>query len=244
MIKFSIVIILSVILYLITVLIFYRNIENYLKYRLDFISARDDRRTKIIQLSYFTMEQILIYLSYNSTYAYNYTQSPGILISFEKTNNALMELRTEMESPSISGYIPVQVWNMIYNEMDQYHDFLRYGVLSGIDFYIYESMCMISSSCSNENSNLTAYLDELSELIAALTDIASIAKIDSATQIETQLNSIIYFTSFALLFFVFFYIYFYLPYLAGQCEIVRKIEFMMKITPQNQNLKSKTNNNS
>lgn len=231
-IRFSFLFILSIVLYLVAVLVFYTNIENYLKYRLNFISITENRRTKIIQLSYFTMQQQSFFNLYNTASIYNYTTSPDITVSFNRANDALTELRTEMEKPSIYNYMPSEVWDLLYNQIGQYNDFLKFGLLSGINEYRYESMCIISYNCRYGNFNITQYLNELGELIQVLTSISNLTYTITENQIENELNSLVYFTTFSLLFLVFLYVFFYLPYLTQQQKMVQKIDFMIRITPE------------
>jgi heme/copper-type cytochrome/quinol oxidase subunit 4 len=238
MIKFSILFILSVFLYLVAVLVFYNNIQSYLNYRLKFILTIGDTRVKLIQLAYFTIEEESTYRLYPKVNLFNYTLSPDLRVSFNRTNEALVKLRREIKSPSVYQYIPNQVWTMLYSQVDQYNGFLKYGALAGIDYYRYESMCILSPSCRNKNLNLTTYFNSLSGLIAVLTNVTSTADIDSKIQIEKELNSLIYFTVFILVFFIIFYTVYYLPYLTKQQDTVKKIEFVIKTVPETSNINS------
>lgn len=230
--KFSILFIFSIVLYLVAVLVFYSNIQNYLHYRINLISITENRRTKVIQLSYFAMQQEAFFYSFDTASVYNYTLSPGILESFKRTDKVLAELRKGMESPLIYSYMPDQVWNLLYSNINQYSDFLKYGALFAIDYYRYESMCMVNYSCRHSDFNIKVYFNELNELIQALTNISNITNTLSQSQIEKELNSLIYFSAFSLLFFVFLYLFYYLPYLTQQQKMIKKIELMIKITPE------------
>jgi hypothetical protein len=237
LIRFSILFILSISVCLIIVLIYYNNIQNYLNYRLNFISAIGNMRTKLVQLSYFTIQQTAFRISFDTQSVYNLTLSPDILFSFNRTNEVLLELRREIQSPLVYNHIPSEVWNMLYSQLDQYKDFLKFGALSGIDYYRYESIYAVSYDFEYTGFSIVQYFDELSELIAVLTNITSVADKNSKTQIENELNSLIYFTVFVLLFFIFLYTFYYFPYITKQQEMVKKIEFVMKTIPETHNIK-------
>jgi hypothetical protein len=232
MIRFSILFILSGVLYLVAILVFYNNIKNYLNYRLEFVSAIGDRRTKLLQLSYFTIQQTPFDFSLDTATVLNYTLTPDIILSFNETNEVLIELRKKIQSPSIYNYMPSEIKTMLYDKVTSYNNFLKYGVLSGIDYYRYESMCYLSYNCRYSNMNVTDYFTYIRELTDVLTNIASLADSDSKTQIENELNSLIYFTTFILLFFIVLYSFYYLPYLASQQETIKKIELIIKTIPE------------
>lgn len=232
MIRFIVLFILSAALYLVAVFVFYENIKNYLIYRVNFITVFLDTKVKLIQLTYFALEIEASQLSYGTERVYNYSITPDVVLCFNQTNQDLIKLTEEIRSPSMTTRMPSSVWNIVYNSLDQYEGFLKYGTFDAIKYYRAESMCLANPDCRQNGFDKSLYINDLMDLMAALNNITNAAGLESKNKIQVELDSLIYFITFTLVFFVIFYLSYLLPYFTEQQEMLKKFDFIIKAIPE------------
>lgn len=135
--------------------IFYDKILEYLLFRLNFLNSMVNRRTKLTQASYFSLEIIANNKNQNLAHRFsNFTIFPEPEVLFEKLNNELSVISQVFLNPIYKKNTPKNVWVLINDRFENSNSILKYGISPAYSVIKDESLMLIDLKDKLEYSDI------------------------------------------------------------------------------------------
>ena len=216
----------GLLLYFLTVYVFYENTDFFLLYRLKFINFLISRRTNIYQISYYAIEIIADSNSHGLFQRFdNLSVFPDYMKLYKNNDYQLTVLRGVLLESDVKKNMPQEIFDIYYTNSPS-TNYLHYGVCSGFSFLRRYYQLIINTLGTNQ---LDGYLSSIDEFISVYTSLFTISEYNSKTQISNQLNILIYFVICSLVFLIIVTFAYFLPFFTKEQRILENIDMLMKV---------------
>ena len=227
--RISIVIIFALILFIVAVYVFYENIHLFLMYRVDFINVILSRRIEIFKISYYAKEIIADGSNQGLSERFsNFTVFPELIELLNSSDAEINVLRRVLLTPEIKSNMPSSVFNIQYETVPNTTVFLHYGACAGFNF-LRKEYSYLTSNTGSGHAQLNNYLTNLNTLANIYIKLITISNTDSKSQINTELNILIYFVVGCLIFLFLLTFGYFIPYFSKEQKLLENIEMVIKI---------------
>lgn len=216
---------LPLILYLITILIFHKNLQEYLLYRIEFNDAMLDRKIMLIKLAYFTIETVATKANYSVIQdfeGFNLFSPPLILAT--NTNNELSETRKLFFYSDFKKILTKDAWEIVYGKNDENNNFLRYGILSGFMHITLEANELMYGKEENAKESVARFIKDLKVFHKMFNDTADLIDSNSNSIIYRELYKLLVFSITSIIVLTLLTVFHYYPYFTKEQEFLKKLE--------------------
>ena len=235
--KISIIFILAFVFSFIQYFTFEQNLQVSLKYHSILISSVMDRKVILTNLGFFVLESDISNTSSSLTSVfpfYNGLNSPSNSV-INLYNEAIANLQG-LESPVIRSLLSTTLLNYIFVSYPSNLTFLGKGTMSGVIYFLDESLYFAYNNVEDSYINYFQYFTEAVSLYDALDATAAMDSTDIAALINSQLDYLYYLTGgFGVLFLIMYCCYYY-PMLSYDIKFLKKLTDLISILPKTKNI--------
>ncbi|OMJ87906.1 hypothetical protein SteCoe_10319 [Stentor coeruleus] len=237
--KLSFFLIMPLILYFITVLIFQKNLKDYLLYRVEFNDVMLDRKVILMKLAYFTIESVAAKLTFPITSTFqglNIFSCPSTSVVHAKEE--LSDTRKVFFSDEFKKILTENAWEIVYTKNDQNDNFLKYGMLSGFTYLTWEANGLVYGTKENAKQNLGKFIEDLKKIDKTFNETANVIDSNSNSIIDRELSKLLSFSIVSIIILSALTIFYYYPYFTKEQEFLKKLENFIRNIPDNDTQKS------
>lgn len=223
--------------------IFYDKILEYLLFRLNFLNSMVNRRTKLTQASYFSLEIIANNKNQNLAHRFsNFTIFPEPEVLFEKLNNELSGISQVFLNPIYKKNTPKNVWVLINDRFENSNSILKYGISPAYSVIKDESLMLIDLKDKLEYSDIGGYLKDINDVIDSFENINPITDKALKNKVLDEFYLLVVFDILAALVLIGLCAFIYRIYFSKEKKEIDYIKSVLRIIPEKMDIADRSTN--
>lgn len=223
--------------------IFYDKILEYLLFRLNFLNSMVNRRTKLTQASYFSLEIIANNKNQNLAHRFsNFTIFPEPEVLFEKLNNELSVISQVFLNPIYKKNTPKNVWVLINDRFENSNSILKYGISPAYSVIKDESLMLIDLKDKLEYSDIGGYLKDINDVIDSFENINPITDKALKNKVLDEFYLLVVFDILAALVLIGLCAFIYRIYFSKEKKEIDYIKSVLRIIPEKMDIADRSTN--
>ncbi|OMJ65764.1 hypothetical protein SteCoe_37652 [Stentor coeruleus] len=218
--------------------IFYNKILEYLLFRLDFLNVMVNRRTKLTQASYFSLEIIANNKNQDLANRFsNFTIFPEPEMLFEKLITELSGISQVFLNPSYKKNTPKNVWILINDKFENSNPILKYGISPA-----YKSLMLIDLKDKLEYADMGSYFNDINDVIDSFENINPITDQALKNKVLDEFYLLMVFDILAAFVLISLCLFIYKVYFTREKKEMEYIKSVLRIIPEKLDMVERSTN--
>lgn len=182
-------------------------IQNSMAFRIDFLNTMGNRRSKMVQLSYITLEILANSQDQELCPRYgDFCYFPEFSSMYTQLNLELRLLRQNLHGSLYKIYTPQNVWNMLYKHTDLQYDIFAKGLSQGLTILRRETYFLIQMKNYLSFQEFEYFFKQLKEGIDSFKWIIPVTDDAIKEAVNKKVVDLVYFdVGFAMFFIVIYW---------------------------------------
>ncbi|OMJ73654.1 hypothetical protein SteCoe_27615 [Stentor coeruleus] len=183
-------------------------IQNSMIFRIDFLNTMGNRRSKMVQLSYMTLEILANEQDQELCLRYgDFCYFPEFKSMFTQLNIELRLLRQKLHGRLYKIYTPQSVWDMLYKSTDLQYGIFSKGLSQGLTLLRRETYFLIQMEKTLSFQDFEYYFKQLKEGIDSFKWIIPVTDNAIKDAVNTKVIDLVYFNVGLGVFFIVIYLF-------------------------------------
>lgn len=222
--RLSLVIVLGLLIFIISVFVFFAHAQDYMIGKVDFADAMLNRRVYVYQRNLFLVEMYNDYHKVGFTDLYGFSPLFPSRIGYIYMAKKMIILRRNAFKRSMQRVIRPEVWKEIFDEIEGETGFLRYGLSDAVIEIKWECLYLSTNIINCNLDCFNTINNELKILMAYYDRTADTTDKSSTLSLRRTYESLFYFIIFGLLSLFVIVACYILPYFNKEKTIVKYMQ--------------------
>ncbi|OMJ72962.1 hypothetical protein SteCoe_28470 [Stentor coeruleus] len=222
--RLSLVIVLGLLIFFVSVFVFFAHAHDYMIGKVDFADAMLNRRVFVYQRNLFLVEMYADYHRFGFIDLYGFSPLLPSNIGYVYMANKMIILRRNAFKRSMQKVIRPEVWKEIFDEIEGEEGFLKYGLSDAVIEIKWECLFLAANIIKCDLDCFNTINNELKTLMIYYDKTADTTDKSSTLSLKSTYESLLYFIIFGLFSLFTIVACYILPYFHREKTIVKYMQ--------------------